>query len=97
MQAASTDHPASNGELAIHLVLQGKGGVGKTVIASFLAEFLSTRTKRVCTIDGDPVNRSLGQYKALAADKLDLVNDDGLVQRSASFTKHLMARDRHIP
>jgi len=66
----------------IHLILQGKGGIGKSVVASWLAEFLIGRGQAVCCIDGDPVNRSLGQYRALAAEKLDLVNQDGLVQRS---------------
>jgi CobQ/CobB/MinD/ParA nucleotide binding domain len=67
---------------AVHLVLQGKGGIGKSVVASWLAEFLITRRQRVCAIDADPVNRSLGQYKALAAEKLDLINQDGLIERS---------------
>ena len=66
----------------VHLVLQGKGGVGKTVVASWLAEFLIKAGKPVRCIDGDPVNRSLGQYKLLRAEKLDLVNQDGLVQRT---------------
>ena len=65
----------------IHLILQGKGGIGKTVVASWLAEFLIGRGQPVCCIDGDPVNRSLGQYKALAAEKLDLVSQDGVVLR----------------
>jgi CO dehydrogenase nickel-insertion accessory protein CooC1 len=59
----------------IHLVLQGKGGVGKTVVAGWLAEFLIHRGQPVHCIDGDPVNRSLAQYKALPVDKLDLVNN----------------------
>jgi hypothetical protein len=33
-------------------------------------------------IDADSVNRSLGQYKALVAEKLDLMNQDGLIERS---------------
>jgi len=82
MQQGSTDHTQASSQFAIHLVLQGKGGVGKTVVASWLAEFLLTRAESVRCIDGDPVNRSLGQYKALEADRLDLVNDDGLVQRT---------------
>jgi hypothetical protein len=65
----------------IHLILQGKGGVGKSVIAGWLAEFLISRGRQVRCIDGDPVNRSLSQYKALAAENLDLVNEDGLIQR----------------
>src|SRR5580693_9402440 len=66
----------------IHLVLQGKGGVGKSVVASWLAEFLIKCGKPVRCIDGDPVNRSFGQYEALRAENLDLVNQDGLVQRT---------------
>src|ERR1022692_2138385 len=66
----------------IHLILQGKGGIGKTVVASWLAEFLMGRGQPVCCIDGDPVNRSFGQYKALPVENLDLVNQDGVVMRS---------------
>jgi hypothetical protein len=66
----------------IHLVLQGKGGVGKSIVASWLAEFLIGRGQPVRCIDGDPVNRSLAQIKALNAEKLDLLNDEGVVMRS---------------
>jgi CO dehydrogenase nickel-insertion accessory protein CooC1 len=65
----------------VHLILQGKGGIGKSLVASWLAEFLIGRGQPVCCIDGDPVNRSLGQYKALGAEKLDLAlsrHDDRL-------------------
>ena len=66
----------------IHLVLQGKGGIGKSVVAGWLAEFLIGHGQPVRCIDGDPVNRSLGQYKALEAEKLDLLNQEGLVMRA---------------
>ncbi len=66
----------------IHLILQGKGGIGKSVVASWLAEFLMSRGQPVRCIDGDPVNRSLGQYKSLAVEKLDLVSQDGVLIRS---------------
>jgi hypothetical protein len=66
----------------VHLVLQGKGGIGKSVVASWLTEFLTTRGQKVCAIDADPVNRSLGQFKALAVEKLDLINRNGVIERS---------------
>ncbi len=79
----TTGDRASAGQpTTVHLVLQGKGGVGKSVVASWLAEFLMKGGKPVCCIDGDPVNRSLSQYKALRAEKLELVNQDGLLQRT---------------
>ena len=65
----------------IHLVLQGKGGVGKSIVASWLAEFLIGRGQPVRCFDGDPVNRSLAQIKALNVEKLDLLNDEGVVMR----------------
>src|ERR1051325_60006 len=66
----------------VHLVLQGKGGIGKSVVASWLAEFLPLRGQKASAIDADPVNRSFSQYKALGAEKLDLMNQDGLIERS---------------
>jgi adenylylsulfate kinase-like enzyme len=30
----------------VHLVLQGKGGIGKSVVASWLTEFLTTRGQK---------------------------------------------------
>src|SRR5690242_13993146 len=75
-------HGSAATQPTVHLVLQGKGGIGKSVVASWLTEFLITRGQKVCAIDADPVNRSLGQYKALGAEKLDLMNQDGLIERS---------------
>src|ERR1700735_5011238 len=66
----------------IHLVLQGKGGVGKSIVASWLAEFLIGRGQPVRCFDGDPVNRSLAQMRALNVEKLDLLNDEGVVMRA---------------
>jgi len=36
----------------VHLVLQGKGGIGKRVVASRLAEFLINRGQPVRCMDG---------------------------------------------
>lgn len=66
----------------VHLVLQGKGGIGKSVVASWLAEYLSKRNGNVFCIDGDPVNRSLAQYRSLNVEKLDLLNEEGLIVRA---------------
>ena len=79
----------------VHLILQGKGGIGKSVVASWLAEFLISRGQPVRCMDGDPVNRSLGQYKALAAEKLELVNQEGLFQRARydALVERFMAED----
>lgn len=70
------------GGAVVHLVLQGKGGIGKSVVASWLAEYLLKHRKNVHCIDGDPVNRSLAQYRSLNVEKLDLVNEEGIIVRT---------------
>jgi hypothetical protein len=62
---------ADNGG-TIHLTLQGKGGVGKSLVASVLAQYLRYSGRKVQCIDTDPVNRTFAQYSALAADRLCL-------------------------
>ncbi len=71
-----------SGPPTVHLILQGKGGIGRSVVESWLAEFLMKRGQRVRCIDGDPVNRSFAQYKAFSAEKLDLLNADGVLDRT---------------
>ena len=39
---------------AIHLTLQGKGGVGKSLIAAILAQYLKGKGREVRCIDTDP-------------------------------------------
>jgi len=65
----------------IHLSLQGKGGVGKSLTASILAQYLIGRGISVQCIDTDPVNRTLTQYEGLAVQPLKLLRDGGIDQR----------------
>jgi hypothetical protein len=84
MAKSSSDRngTGSSSQPTVHFILQGKGGIGKSVVASWLAEFLLGRGQPVRCIDGDPVNRSLSQHKAFTVEKLDLVNQDGIVERT---------------
>lgn len=84
MTTTEVNGTVSNGAggTSVHLVLQGKGGIGKSVIASWLAEYLRQKGQQVHCVDGDPVNRSLAQYKALNAEKLDLINEGGVIVRT---------------
>jgi hypothetical protein len=66
---------------SIHLSLQGKGGVGKSLIASVLAQYFRDRGRDVRCIDTDPVNSTLFQYKALDVSRLDLLRDGTIDQR----------------
>ena len=44
---SNSNGAGGSGQPTIHLILQGKGGVGKSVVASWLAEFLIKRGKAV--------------------------------------------------
>ena len=61
---------------SIHLTMMGKGGVGKTLVASLLAQYMSknesTKNSPLCLIDTDPVNASFTQYKAWQVEPLRL-------------------------
>jgi hypothetical protein len=66
---------------AIHLSLQGKGGVGKSFIASILAQYFLSRGHRVRCIDTDPVNHTLAQYKQLPVKLLKLLRGSRIDER----------------
>ena len=58
----------------IHFILQGKGGVGKSLIAALLAQYLQGRNLGVHCFDTDPINATLVGYEALDAVALDIMN-----------------------
>lgn len=60
----------------VHLILQGKGGVGKSLISSLIAQYLGQDAHPVWCADTDPVNRTLSGYAALQAQQFDILNAD---------------------
>lgn len=66
---------------SIHMSLQGKGGVGKSLISSILAQYFAARNHTVHCFDTDPVNRTLFQYKSLNVERLDLLDEDGAIDQ----------------
>ncbi|MCG9105601.1 conjugal transfer protein TraL [Laribacter hongkongensis] len=59
-----------------HIVLQGKGGVGKSFIASLIAQTLQSMDTNLLGIDTDPVNQTLARYRALPVRTLEILNAD---------------------
>lgn len=60
----------------IHFVLQGKGGVGKSLIAALLAQRLRSKSETVLCADTDPVNDTFARYAAFDARRIKLLNSD---------------------
>ena len=70
--APSNTQPKSDTGRSVHFVLQGKGGVGKTLIASYIAQYLMDEGRLEACFDTDPVNGSLQSVSALKAQPVKL-------------------------
>src|SRR5437762_14031736 len=75
-------------ERSIHLSLQGKGGVGKSLIASILIQYFGAKGCDVHAVDTDPVNHTLAQYKQLTVESLELLRHGGVDQ--GKLDEHLV-------
>ncbi|QBC44428.1 nucleotide-binding protein [Iodobacter fluviatilis] len=60
--------------MSIHFVLQGKGGVGKSLIAVLLAQYLQEKNDHLFCADTDPVNDTFSRYKSLPVQRLNVLN-----------------------
>ena len=70
-----------NGATSIHISLQGKGGVGKSLISAILSQYLLSKGQDVRGIDADPVNQTLAEYRGLAVSRLNLLKEGSVDQR----------------
>ena len=58
---------------SVHFTLQGKGGVGKSLVASIFAQYLSNRHSDLKCYDTDPVNQTFHGYSGLNVSHLVLM------------------------
>jgi hypothetical protein len=65
----------------VHVVLQAKGGVGKSYVAAIMAQYYSTRQWAVRCFDTDPGNATLAQYKALAVEHIGDLIQGGVINQ----------------
>jgi hypothetical protein len=66
----------------IHMVLQGKGGVGKSMIAAVIAQYKAGKGHKPICIDTDPVNATFEGYQALAVRRLNIMDGDEINTRN---------------
>ncbi len=65
----------------IHMILQGKGGVGKSFIASLLFQYLKEKDMPVKGFDTDPINNTFAGYKEFDVQPLELMRGDDIDKR----------------
>ncbi|MFU8797096.1 MAG: conjugal transfer protein TraL [Gammaproteobacteria bacterium] len=78
----------------IHIILQGKGGVGKSFIASTLAQYKKSKGQEPLCIDTDPVNATFAGFKALNVRRLEIMNDDEINPRNFDTLVELIAHSK---
>ena len=81
----------------VHLVLQGKGGIGKSLAASYMVQYHRHIGKPVKAFDADPVNASLAAMPGLDAQRVALVVDDAIdVKAADQFIEMLLTYDEDV-
>ena len=83
----------------VHMVLQGKGGVGKSMISVLLFQSLLQLELKVHGIDTDPVNATLASFEELPVTRLDILRDENIDVRKFDAlieTIFSMPEDSHV-
>ena len=79
---SKTNGDSKGQETTVHLSLQGKGGVGKSLVASLLSQYFVSKDRALHAVDADPVNQTLAQYEGLVAERLNLLKNGNVDQRA---------------
>lgn len=66
----------------MHLVMQGKGGVGKTTVSVLLSQFLRDKYKSVSCINTDPVNQSFTKFTGLNVINVEIFDENKNIDKS---------------
>jgi CobQ/CobB/MinD/ParA nucleotide binding domain len=81
----------------LHFVLQGKGGVGKTVVALLLSQCIQESGEPVICVDTDPVNASLSSLSSFNPERVSIFTGKKVDTRSLDlFTEMLLTKDAHF-
>jgi hypothetical protein len=76
IRSSCENSSTGNDRRKVHVVIQGKGGIGKTVAAINLIQYLrDSRKQPVAAVDLDPMNHTLAEYLGLHAASVALFDD----------------------
>ncbi len=81
----------------IHIILQGKGGVGKSMIAAMVAQYMAGKGRMPLCIDTDPVNATFEGYQALDVQRLNIMDGDEINTRHFdALIERVASADRDV-
>ncbi len=70
-----------NFDNSTHFVAQAKGGAGKTIVATILAQYLKSRINEVYFFDTDANNKTFGGFESLDVAKLNVLNESKMIDQ----------------
>lgn len=77
--------------MKIHMILQGKGGVGKSVIAAMIAQYKASNGQTPVCVDTDPVNATFAGYKSLNVQRLQIMEGEEIKPRKFDLLVEMIA------
>jgi cellulose biosynthesis protein BcsQ len=95
--SASAQQAGNGVDTSVHFSLQGKGGVGKSFVASLLSQyFIEKNGERVFCIDSDPINATFSGYEELKVDHLDVMRRGQVHERQFDALIERICRNEGI-
>ncbi len=81
----------------INFILQAKGGVGKSIIASILAQYYQENNIDIACFDTDQISTSFAKYEALNVKSVELMGDNKINPNAISdFFNQLLELDKDV-
>ena len=81
--------------MKIHMLLQGKGGVGKSFISSAIAQYKQSKGQTPLCVDTDPVNSTFHGYQSLNVRRLDIMEVDEINPRKFDLLIEWLSETEH--
>ena len=67
--------------MTIHIVMMGKGGVGKSLVSTLLAEYLKETGSDLYCADTDPLTPTFHEYNAIGAEHISIMAKDSSIDK----------------
>lgn len=81
---------------SIHFILQGKGGIGKSLISAWLSQYFKYKLGFIQPFDTDQENTTLHHYKSLDVEHITLMNKSRVIdaKKFDSLMEKLIESDK---
>jgi len=82
----------------IHFILQGKGGIGKSLVSSFLAQYFKDSGTQLLCLDTDPINATFTAIEALEVEQVAIMEGDNQINVRCfdDMIEQIMETDRTV-